>query len=134
MTEPVARQCCNTWAGRRNHPFLLIAVQTGLRLSEMTGLRREDVALESGAHVHCLGKGRKQRSTPLTKQAASALKVWFQEPMRADGQIVFPNARGTRLSPDGVQWCAKRPVINTSSPTPISSSLANAGVSILLRG
>ncbi len=94
----------NTWAGRRDHIFLLVAVQTGLRLSEMTGLRREDVALGTGAHVHCLGKGRKQRSTPLTKQAASALKLWFQEPMRGDGQIVFPNARGTRLSPDGVQY------------------------------
>jgi integrase/recombinase XerD len=94
----------NTWAGHRDHIFLLVAVQTGLRLSEMIGLRREDVALGTGAHVHCLGKGRKQRSTPLTKQAASALKLWFQEPMRGDGQIVFPNARGTRLSPDGVQY------------------------------
>src|ERR1700676_4980127 len=94
----------NTWAGRRDHTFLLVAVQTGLRLSEMTGLRREDLALGTGAHVHCLGKGRKQRCTPLTKQAASALKLWFQEPMRGDGQIVFPNARGTRLSPDGVQY------------------------------
>ena len=94
----------NTWAGRRDHTFLLVAVQTGLRLSEMTALRREDVVLGSGAHVHCLGKGRKERCTPLTKQAASALKLWFQEPRRGDGQIVFPNARGTRLSPDGVQY------------------------------
>jgi integrase len=94
----------NTWAGRRDHTFLLVAVQTGLRLSEMTGLRREDIVLETGAHVHCLGKGRKQRCTPLTKQAVSALKLWFQQPRRGDGQIVFPNARGTRLSPDGVQY------------------------------
>ena len=94
----------NTWAGRRDHAFLLVAVQTGLRLSEMTGLRREDVVLGTGAHVDCLGKGRKRRSTPLTKQAASALKLWFQEPMLGDGQIVFPNARGKRLSPDGVQY------------------------------
>ena len=94
----------NTWAGRRDHAFLLVAVQTGLRLSEITGLRREDVALGTGAHVHCLGKGRKERCTPLTKQAASALKLWFQEPRRGDGQIVFPNARGTKLSPDGVQY------------------------------
>src|SRR5213594_3063761 len=89
-----------TWFGRRDHVFLLVAVQTGLRLSEMTGLRREDVVLGTGAHVDCLGKGRKRRCTPLTKQAASALKLWFQEPRRGDGQIVFPNARGTRLSPD----------------------------------
>jgi integrase/recombinase XerD len=51
----------NTWAGRRDHTFLFVAVQTGLRLSEMTGLRREDVVLGTGAHVHCLGKGRKER-------------------------------------------------------------------------
>jgi integrase/recombinase XerD len=94
----------NTWAGRRDYTFLLIAVQTGLRLSEITGLRREDVALGTGAHVHCIGKGRKERCTPLTKQAVVALKVWFQEPKRGNGEIVFPNARGTRLSPDGVQY------------------------------
>ena len=94
----------NTWAGRRDHTFLFVAVQTGLRLSEMTGLRCEDVVLGTGAHVHCFGKGRKERCTPLTKQAANALKLWLQEPRRGDGQIVFPNARGTRLSPDGVQY------------------------------
>jgi integrase/recombinase XerD len=94
----------NTWAGRRDYTFLLLAVQTGLRLSEITGLRREDVALGTGAHVHCIGKGRKERCTPLTKQAVVALKVWFQEPKRGNGEIVFPNARGTRLSPDGVQY------------------------------
>jgi integrase len=74
----------------------------------MIGLRREDVVLGTGAHVDCLGKGRKRRCTPLTKQAASALKLWFQEPRRGDGQIVFPNARGTKLSPDGVQYLLAR--------------------------
>src|SRR5260221_6542390 len=94
----------NTWAGRRDHVFLLVAVQTGLRLSEITGLHREDVALGTGAHVHCLGKGRKERCTPLTKQAASALKLWLQEPRRGNGQLAFPNTRGTKLSPDGAQY------------------------------
>src|SRR5215472_19126667 len=56
-----------TWLGRRDHTFLLTAVQTGLRLSEMTSLRHEDVALGAGAHVHCRGKGRKERCTPLAK-------------------------------------------------------------------
>lgn len=94
----------NTWAGRRDHTFLLLAVQTGLRLSEMTALRREDIVLGTGAHLHCLGKGRKERCTPLTKQAASALKLWLQEPRRGEGQFIFSNARGTQLSPDGVQY------------------------------
>jgi site-specific recombinase XerD len=116
-----------TWAGRRDHAFLLVAIQTGLRLSEMTGLRREDVALGTGAYVHCLGKGRKERCTPLTKQAASALKLWLQEPRRGDGQIVFPNARGTKLSPDGVQYLLakhvavareKCPALNEKRVTP----------------
>jgi site-specific recombinase XerD len=80
----------NTWAGRRDHIFLHVAVQTGLRLSEMIGLRREDVALVVGAHLHYLGKRSKQRCTPLTKQAASALRLWLQEPKRGDGQIVSP--------------------------------------------
>jgi site-specific recombinase XerD len=94
----------NLWAGRRDHAFLLVAVQTGLRLSEMTGLCRKDVVLGTGAHVRCVGKGRKERCTPLTKQAANALKSWFQEPLRGVNEIVFPNARGGRLSADGVQY------------------------------
>ena len=68
----------HTWMGRRDHVFLLVAVQTGLRLSEMTSLRRADVALGTGAHVRCVGKGRKERCTPLTKQAVQALKTWLQ--------------------------------------------------------
>lgn len=94
----------NTWVGRRDQVFLLVAVQTGLRLSEMTSLRREDVALGTGAHVRCVGKGRKERCTPLTKQAVHALKTWWQEPRRGSGEIVFPNVRGRQLSADGVQY------------------------------
>ncbi|MBI2149795.1 MAG: site-specific integrase [Acidobacteria bacterium] len=92
------------WAGRRDHAFLLVAVQTGLRLSEMTGLCRKDVVLGTGAHVQCVGKGRKERCTPLTKQAGNALKFWFQEPPRRRDEIVFPNVRGGKLSADGVQY------------------------------
>jgi integrase/recombinase XerD len=64
-----------TWLGRRDHAFLLTAVQTGLRLSEMTGLRHGDVSLGTGGHVHCHGKGRKERCTPLTKPTA-----WYSRP------------------------------------------------------
>jgi site-specific recombinase XerD len=91
------------WAGRRDHAFLLVAVQTGLRLSEMIHLRRADVILGTGAHVRCIGKGRKERCTPLTKQARTVLRAWFKDPSRND-EIVFPNARGGKLSPDGVQY------------------------------
>ena len=94
----------SNWGGRRDHAFLLVAVQTGLRLSEMTGLRRPDVQLGTGAHVRCLGKGRKERCTPLTKQTVRVLKAWLREPARNGTDIVFPNTRGGRLSADGVQY------------------------------
>lgn len=93
-----------TWGGRRDHAFLLVAVQTGLRVSEMTGLRRQDVSLGTGAHVHCVGKGRKERCTPLTKQAVRVLHAWMQEPTRTPTEMVFPNARGGRLSTDGARY------------------------------
>ena len=92
------------WAGRRDHAFLLIALQTGLRLSEMTGLQRQDVLLGTGAHIRVVGKGRKERCTPLTKQTVAVLKAWLQEPSKSDKQPLFPNARGGRLSADGVQY------------------------------
>jgi integrase/recombinase XerD len=93
------------WTGRRDRAFLLVAVQTGLRLSEMINLRRADVVLGTGAHVRCVGKGRKERCTPLTKQARTVLWAWFREPSRSvNAEIVFPNARGGKLSPDGVQY------------------------------
>ena len=97
-----------TWFGRRDHAFLLVAVQTGLRLSEMTGLTREDVTFGTGAHVHVIGKGRKERCVPLAKPTVAVLKTWLREPPRGDAQILFPNARGTRLSPDGVHYLLVR--------------------------
>ena len=93
-----------TWGGRRDHALLLLLLQTGLRLSEMTGLLRQDLILGTGAHVHCQGKGRKERCTPLPKQAVNVLKVWLREPTRGSDDILFPNARGGRLSADGVQF------------------------------
>jgi site-specific recombinase XerD len=97
-----------TWFGRRDHAFLLVAVQTGLRLSEMTGLTREDLTLGIGAHLHVIGKGRKERCTPLAKPTVAVLKTWIAEPPRGDGRVLFPNARGTRLSPDGVHYLLVR--------------------------
>jgi len=93
-----------TWSGRRDHALLLLAVQAGLRLSELTGLQHRDVILGSGAHVRVIGKGRKERCTPLTKQTARVIQTWMQEPTKSDSQILFPSARGGRLSADGVQY------------------------------
>jgi site-specific recombinase XerD len=93
-----------TWMGRRNYALLLLAVQTGLRLSEITSLRREDVVFGTGAHVRCQGKGRKERCTPLPRQTVAVLKAWLKEPVRGNTGVLFPNVRGGRLSPDAVQY------------------------------
>ena len=93
-----------TWSGRRDHAFILTAAQTGFRLSEMTGLKREDLVLGAGAHLRVIGKGRRERCTPLAKVTRAVLKAWLREPQRGDGNILFPNARGGRLTVHGVQY------------------------------
>ena len=92
-----------TWLGRRDHTLLLTAIQTGLRLSEITSIRQQDVTLTTGAHIHCEGKGRKERCTPLTKTTVAALKRWIREQGANGTQILFPSVRGGQLSADAVQ-------------------------------
>ena len=92
-----------TWVGRRNHALLLVAVQTGLRLSELTGLRQKDVMLSHGAYVRCEGKGRKERCTPLAKPTVGVLKAWIKEQGADDSGFLFPSSSGGRLSSDAVQ-------------------------------
>src|SRR5207247_8683919 len=110
-----------TWFGRRDHAFLLMAVQTGLRLSEMTGLTRDDLTLGTGAHVRVIGKGRKERCVPLAKPTVTVLKTWLREPPRGDGQVLFPNARRTRLSPDGIHYLLVRHAAAAASVFPTST-------------
>jgi site-specific recombinase XerD len=93
-----------TWSGRRDHAFLLVAVQTGLRLSEMTGLKRADLIVGAGAHLRVIGKGRKERCTPLAQSTLAVLKAWLREPQRGEGDVLFPSAQGERLSVHGVQY------------------------------
>ena len=116
-----------TWFGRRDHAFLLVAAQTGLRLSEMTGMTRKDVTLGTGAHVRVIGKGRKERCVPLAKSTVAVLKPWLREPPRGDGQVLFPNARGTRLSPDGVHYLLVRHV---KAATKVCPSLKSKRVTV----
>jgi site-specific recombinase XerD len=94
---------CTKWIGRRDYAFLLVAMQTGLRLSELTGVRREDVTLGAGAHIHCVGKGRKERGTPITKTARRVLESWMKEPWPIESAFLFPSLSGGRLSADAVQ-------------------------------
>jgi len=107
-----------TWSGRRDHALLMVALQTGLRLSELTGLKRQDVMVDTGAHVRCTGKGRKERCTPLTKQTRAVLKNWLNEPQRARTEMLFPNARGNRLSGDGVRYVLAKHIVTASKTCP----------------
>lgn len=99
----VAAPCSSTWLGRRDRTILLVFVQTGLRVSELTSLRRESVVLGTGAHVRCEGKGRKSRCTPLRKDAETAVAAWIEELKLPPGDHLFPSSRGGRLSRDAVE-------------------------------
>ena len=94
----------STWTGRRDHALLVLAIQTGLRVSELTGLTNADLALGPTAHVKCQGKGRKQRVTPLTAQTVTVLEVWIRERAGTPADPLFPTSRGRHLSTDAVQW------------------------------
>jgi site-specific recombinase XerD len=115
LTAPDQR----TWSGRRDHAFLLVAVQTGLRLSEMTGLTRQDLVLGAGAHVHVIGKGRKERCVPLAKPTVAVLKSWLREPQRGGGDVLFPSAKGERLSVHGVQYLLNKHRVAASNVCPL---------------
>jgi len=99
-----------TWFGRRDHALMLLAVQTGLRLSELTSLGTDDISLGTGAHVRVMGKGRKERCTPLSKNTRAVLTAWMREPVRVQGQPLFPNMRGGRLSAHGVHYLVAKHV------------------------
>lgn len=92
-----------TWLGRRDHALLVLAIQTGLRVSELTGLRCDDVAFGHGAHVRCHGKGRKERATPLARSTARLLQGWLRERRGAPSDPLFLSLRGAPLSRDAVE-------------------------------
>jgi integrase/recombinase XerD len=117
----------STFLGRRDHALLVTAIQTGLRVTELIGLRVQDVVLGTCAHVRCLGKGRKERATPLTPQTAEVLRSWLKERGGAPPDPVFPTTRGTPLSRYGVSAIVKRhagaaaafcPSLETKSASP----------------
>lgn len=106
------------WLGRRDRALLLLATETGLRVSELIGLRREDLDLGTGAHVRCRGKGRKQRATPLLKPAVKVLKAWMSENEGPPSAPLFPSSRGGPLSRDAVEALLKRHLARASELRP----------------
>ena len=108
LTEPevdalLAAPDRGTWAGRRDHAMLVLAAQTGLRISEIIGLSRGDVILDAGAHVRCMGKGRKERATPLTALTVAVLRGWLTGHAGEPHDPLFPTRTGTRLSHDAIE-------------------------------
>ena len=117
----------STATGRRDHALLLLAVQTGLRASELAGLRCQDLNLASGAWVRCDGKGRKERCTPLTRVTVQVLRVWLRELGGDPAGPLFPSRTGGHLTRAGI-WrlvakhattaCARRPSLAAKNITP----------------
>lgn len=114
-----------TWIGRRDHALLLLATQTGLRISELLALTPGDVHLGAGAHVACHGKGRKDRITPLTHATVAVLHDWIAELHPAPGAPLFPSRRGSRLSRDAIEH---RLTCYTAAASIACSSLRNKTV------
>ena len=117
-----------TWYGRRDHALMLTAVQTGLRLSELTGLTIADVTTTTpGGAIRTTGKGRKKRTTPLTRHTVAVLRAWLPEAGQTPGSPAFPTRRGTQISADAVQRLVAKhaataatgcPSINSKHVTP----------------
>ena len=91
------------WTGRRDHALFALTLQTGLRISEVAALTRGDVTLTSGAHVHTIGKGRKERRTPLIPTTKAVLKAWLAELAGAPHEPLFPSTTGSHLSRDAIE-------------------------------
>jgi len=108
----------STWGGRRDRTLLLLAIQTGLRVSELIDLRCSDIVLGTGAHVRCTGKGRKERCTPLRKKTVVALRAWLRQRTSDSSEPLFPNARGGPLSRDGVEYLLAKHVATAVKQCP----------------
>ncbi len=108
LTDPevdALLQACNqcTWTGRRDHALFALAIQTGLRISELVGLTCQDITLSTGANVHTIGKGRKERRTPLVPTTRNIIKVWLAERVGAPGDPLFPTTTGKHPSRDAIE-------------------------------
>lgn len=108
-----------TWHGRRDRVILVLTLQTGLRVTELITLTCGDIGLGSGAHVRCMGKGRKERATPIRKDSIKLLRDWLAERKGQAGDPLFISNRGTRLSRDAVEGIVRRHV-ETASKTCLS--------------
>lgn len=107
-----------SWSGRRDRAMLLLTLQTGVRVSELINIRRQDVHLDAGAHIRCTGKGRKTRCIPLRRETVATLRDWLRERKGQPEDALFPNARNQPLSPDGVQYLLRKHVASACRRCP----------------
>jgi site-specific recombinase XerD len=108
MDALLAMPDASTWIGQRDRTLLLVTFQTGLRVSEVIGLTREDIVFGPGASLRCLGKGRKHRCTPLRRDAVAALAAWLRTQPGSPTDPLFPSIRGQSLSRDAVERLVTR--------------------------
>lgn len=111
-----------TWVGQRDHAILILALHTGLRASELINLNRCDLITDTGAHVSCMGKGRKQRCTPLRKETILIMKAWLRKYGGGENEPLFPTIRGTRMSRDALELLVRRHVNKASKTCPSLSA------------
>ena len=114
----IAAPDLSTWHGRRDRAILLLTVQTGLRVTELITLTCGDIALGSGAHVRCMGKGRKERATPIRKDSVKLLRDWLAERKGKPDDPLFISNRATQLSRDAVEGIVRRHVATASKKCP----------------
>jgi site-specific recombinase XerD len=131
LTEPevtalLAAPDTATPTGRRDHALLVLAVQTGLRVSELTALTRADIRLGVGAHVNCLGKGRKQRITPLTATTTAVISGWLAERRGEPTDPLFPSRYGSAMSRDALE---RRLTRHAATATRVAPTLAEKKIS-----
>jgi integrase/recombinase XerD len=118
MDALLAAPSRSTWVGRRDHAILIVALQTGLRASELINLQCCDVMTGVGAHIRCEGKGRKQRCTPLHRATLKILETWLKEWGGTDGDPLFPTNKGTKLSRDALENIVQRHISAASRACP----------------
>ncbi len=107
-----------TWIGRRNHALLLVAIQTGLRASELANLRIDQIVPGKHPYIRCTGKGRKERCTPLTRQTMQVLRAWLREQGGTPGDPIFPSSRGGVLSLDALEKMVKKYALTAAEACP----------------
>jgi integrase/recombinase XerD len=112
------------WDGRRDHALLLTLYNSGARVSEITGVRRDEIVLDAPASLKLHGKGRKERAVPLWAKTAQVLRAWFQELGERFAGLAFPSARAWRLSRHGVSYLLSR--LPTARPRRVRASRASA--------